>query len=463
MNGSRSVLMGLLGLLSLGVLAAPASAWQAQGQTPKELVFPLPRNQPPEGTIESIAPDGLVRAVFAADDPDASTGLSEGHYLLFPATVARPAAELVRLLRVEVQAIETDNRLSFQATPEAVRHLSQGQKILLWRPAGSSTAQMRSIPSVVPFGGAVADDPNQRESNALAQSMNNLRQIGLAIHNFANVYNHLPPAVVYGPDGRPWHSWRVLLLPYMEQAELYNAYDFSQPWDSEANRPVLEAMPDLYRDPIHGDDAGHFTHYVAFVGERAAFSPIGQSMPNPQTMPWGQTGPGVRQFQNVRDGTANTIMVGPVDPERKIPWTKPDDIAIGPNFPHLGQAGGIATPYRAEDGTPAAPIAFMDGSIRVVTAENNPDVFQAMLTINGGEVISVDQIKTAGPGPGSRSRPVLKIILEDEGARAEIGQAPEVARDEVTVEAVPGPLRAAPEQPTAIDIEEFTPPAPNQP
>ena len=61
--------------------------------------------------------------------------------------------------------------------------------------------------------------------------MNNLKQIGLAFHNYADAYRSFPPAVIYGPDGKPWHSWRVLLLPFLEQQPLYEQYDFSQPWD----------------------------------------------------------------------------------------------------------------------------------------------------------------------------------------------------------------------------------------
>ena len=55
------------------------------------------------------------------------------------------------------------------------------------------------------------------------------------MHNFHAITNHFPPAVIFGPDGKPWHSWRVLILPYLEENELYNAYDFSQPWDSPRN------------------------------------------------------------------------------------------------------------------------------------------------------------------------------------------------------------------------------------
>jgi hypothetical protein len=105
--------------------------------------------------------------------------------------------------------------------------------------------------------------------------MNNLKQIRLAFHNYSDSNRSFPPAVVFGPDGKPWHSWRVLLLPYLEQAEFYGQYDFSQPWDSPANAKLAARIVDVYRDPARKVDdpaAG----YVVLVGPDALFSPEGR-------------------------------------------------------------------------------------------------------------------------------------------------------------------------------------------
>ncbi|MEJ7638446.1 MAG: DUF1559 domain-containing protein [Singulisphaera sp.] len=100
-----------------------------------------------------------------------------------------------------------------------------------------------------------------------AQSVDNLKQIGLAMHKYHEAKNHFPPAIGFGPDGKTTHSWRVAILPYLERQELYNAYRFDEPWDSPSNRKVLEKMPDFYRAPDAGGDPTH-PSYFAVTGPR---------------------------------------------------------------------------------------------------------------------------------------------------------------------------------------------------
>ena len=163
-----------------------------------------------------------------------------------------------------------------------------------------------------------------------------------------------PPAVVYGPDGKPWHSWRVLILPYLGQNDLYRSYDFNQPWDSPKNRKLLDRMPDVYREPAYGEAKGSFAHYAALVGEDTCF---------PSKRPTRPDDMGGRGMMHITDGSSNSMMVAPVEPGRKIPWTKPEDIVVGPDFPGLGKPGGIATPYTL-GGKPGAvrvaPILFAE-------------------------------------------------------------------------------------------------------
>jgi hypothetical protein len=233
-------------------------------------------------------------------------------------------------------------------------------------------------------------------SRSRAQSVDNLVRIGIALHRYALANNQLPPAVIYGPDGKPWHSWRVLILPYLGQIDLYNSYDFNQPWDSANNRSLLEKMPNIYREPAYGEATGSFAHYAALVGPDACF-------PSPKPTQPGATVPigtirnvmGGRGFEEITDGSSNTIMVAPVEPERRIPWTKPEDIAIGPDFPGLGKPGGIATPYTLgckPGAAGVAPILFVDCSVRLIAATIDRYTLNALLTVHGGEVISSDRI-----------------------------------------------------------------------
>jgi hypothetical protein len=168
--------------------------------------------------------------------------------------------------------------------------------------------------------------------------------------------------------------------------DLYRAYDFGEPWDSPKNQALLAKMPPVFRDPIHGATKEPYTHYAALVGPRAAFRPEGTKQTDPAKPPLGA---GMR-ISRITDGTSVTMMITPVEPERKIPWTKPEDIDVGPSFKGFGRPGGIAAPYpaRGPQGGKAAPVVFGDVSVRVLDTSISPRTLQALLTCNGGEVVN---------------------------------------------------------------------------
>lgn len=109
-----------------------------------------------------------------------------------------------------------------------------------------------------------------RQAEARSENKNSLKAIMLAFHNHHQVFKHFPPAIVYGPDGKPWHSWRVLILPYLGQKELYDQYDGSVPWDHPKNAAVLDKMPAVYRDPL-ADKPSNKTRYLLATGAGTAF------------------------------------------------------------------------------------------------------------------------------------------------------------------------------------------------
>src|SRR5437868_3063260 len=91
--------------------------------------------------------------------------------------------------------------------------------------------------------------PKARDSADRNTSVNSLKQIALAMHNYLNVYGHLPPAAIRDKEGRPLLSWRVALLPFLEQDQLYKRFKLDEPWDSEHNKKLLAAMPKTYLRP----------------------------------------------------------------------------------------------------------------------------------------------------------------------------------------------------------------------
>lgn len=145
------------------------------------------------------------------------------------------------------------------------------------------------------------------------QSSNNLKYLGIALHNYHDTYGSLPPAVVTDSKGRPLYSWRVLLLPFIEQKGLYDQFDLSEPWDSETNRPLAEYVPSLLESPYldMGKHPGKTT-YLAVV------DPDGK-----QTIMLPQEG---RSFDEVpRELGSVVVVVEQID--RPVIWTKPDDIS----------------------------------------------------------------------------------------------------------------------------------------
>src|SRR5262249_15119582 len=101
---------------------------------------------------------------------------------------------------------------------------------------------------VIFVGGSVEDQRAQQISE------NNLKQITLALIQYSDNFARMPPAVVYGPNGQPLYSWRVLILPYIEQQPLYQQFHLNEPWDSPHNMALLSQMPKTYQHPLKKGD-----------------------------------------------------------------------------------------------------------------------------------------------------------------------------------------------------------------
>src|SRR5579884_2292255 len=101
-----------------------------------------------------------------------------------------------------------------------------------------------------------------RQAAARTRSSNRLRQIGIAMHNYNDTYGHLPTQAIYGKDGKPLLSWRVLILPFMEQGALYKQFHLDEPWDSAHNKELRGQMPKTYRLPDSKERTKTF--YLAF-------------------------------------------------------------------------------------------------------------------------------------------------------------------------------------------------------
>jgi serine/threonine protein kinase len=193
------------------------------------------------------------------------------------------------------------------------------------------------------------------------QSTNQLKQMGLAFHNFASAYRKFPASASMAREGaigindeselKPF-SWRVAILPFIEQQKLFEQYRFDEPWDSEANLKLLAKMPSIYRSPDASED-----------------QPVGQA--NYQGIANGASALGIDdgvKFRDIRDGTSNTLLI--LETKSSVPWTKPQDLSELPKF--------------ADDAVLRYLMA--DGSVRTMDPVDE-EKLKALITRDGGERI----------------------------------------------------------------------------
>lgn len=199
-----------------------------------------------------------------------------------------------------------------------------------------------------------------REAARRASSMNNMKQIALAMHNHHDTYRAFPAQAITDKGGKPLLSWRVKLLPFLEQQGLYEQFHLDEPWDSPHNKPLLEQMPSVYARPNSEAGPG-MTNYLAPVGDGTMWS----------------TKKGVK-MSDITDGTSNTIMIVEVDDKAAVPWTKPQDWQFNPNDPMQGL--GTTRPN-------GFLVGLVDGSVRMVEKSIDPDVLKALMTMAGGEPV----------------------------------------------------------------------------
>ena len=212
------------------------------------------------------------------------------------------------------------------------------------------------------------------------QSTQNLKQIGLALHNYHAAYGRFPPAVLCDRAGKPLYSWRVAILPFLDEAELSAKFHYAEPWDSPHNWGLLERMPKVFAAPgLSTYRALTETPYQALIGPGMAFdNPAGATLGPPGDFP---------------DGADRTIMVVPS--EDLVPWTAPgvvpwtarEDQWISDRS--VGSYGGdFEGPDTKNEGFNAL---FVDGSVRYIRLTTPRRILLALFTRNGGEAIRSDE------------------------------------------------------------------------
>jgi hypothetical protein len=197
----------------------------------------------------------------------------------------------------------------------------------------------------------------------LKASQENLKQIVLAFHNYESAYAHFPLNVA-DKNGKELLSWRVLILPYIEQQELYQQFKLDEPWDSENNKKLVEKMPKLYA-PIRVKAKAGETFYQVFYGENAVYGP--KLKPT---------------IVGITDGTSNTALV--VEAGTSVVWTRPTDVQFDEKKA-LPKLGGLF------DGE--FHVGMCDGSVIAIKKDFDEQQMKYLIMPADGNVIDFDKLK----------------------------------------------------------------------
>jgi hypothetical protein len=203
-----------------------------------------------------------------------------------------------------------------------------------------------------------------RGAAEVAVNRNNLAQIGLALHTFHDANAVFPARANFDGD-TPLLSWRVHILPFLDEQALYEQFKLDEPWDSEHNKALLEQIPQVY----------------------ASASPAGSSEPG-HTRILGVSGAGTllegtegKSIATITDGSSNTVIVVEAAPDQSVPWTKPEDLDIS------NEEALQTLLSAAEHGFLAL---FGDGSVRTLSPSIGMETLRNLFTIADGNPVQID-------------------------------------------------------------------------
>ena len=198
------------------------------------------------------------------------------------------------------------------------------------------------------------------------QATNNLKQLGIAMHNFHDTFRSFPATSEKDNDGKPLLSWRVRLLPFIDQQPLFEQFHMDEPWDSPHNKELIKLIPPTFVAPGSKAGAGK-TNYVALRHDKAVFRDEAAT-----------------RIRDILDGTSNTIMIVEADDDHAVIWTKPDDLELDEKNPHAGlgklRKGGFLA-------------AMCDGAVNFIPSTVAKETLLKLIFRNDGQAIDFNEFR----------------------------------------------------------------------
>lgn len=195
----------------------------------------------------------------------------------------------------------------------------------------------------------------------------NLRQIAYALNKYEEEHGRFPPAYTVDDSGQRLHSWRSLILPYLGRKDIFDQIDFTQPWDSPANRRFLELQLNCFACPSDLSETGGLTSYLAIDDPQSVFRGTKRV---------------TSQYVSARDGSMFTVFVMEVAGS-DVHWLEPRDLALA-DLEQAFQCTGKAISSRHEAG---AHVAFVSGRVNFISKEIERDVLRAIMTCDGRDYV----------------------------------------------------------------------------
>jgi type II secretory pathway pseudopilin PulG len=356
-------------LMAIGLLQA---AQQMPPGTPPEVqqFFEAPNLISAAELTLNFSTSGPVALVVHANDDAAAEKLESmvdtGMKLYQGQLQAQMAAQAASGDSIQQALAQYTERMSGQWA-STFRPTREGAALTFFKTDGEAGAQQQ-LTQVAIIGILVAlllpAVQAAREAARRNQSINGLKQLMLALHIYHDVRKAFPAHASYSPDGKPLLSWRVHILPFVEEEALYKEFHLDEPWDSDHNRKLIARMPQVYQNPNLPLEPGK-TNYLAVVGKECIFDGTEKGL----------------GFAQISDGTSKTIALVEANADRAVEWTKPDDWKYNADQPNAGVGGLRPGGWNA---------AFADGSVRFIANDVDLETLKALFTRAGREVTDAE-------------------------------------------------------------------------